>query len=140
MILVDLNVILDVVQKREPHYRASASLLDLVIRKKVDAALPAHAVTTVHFILSRHQSADVASQVVEWLLSRFAIATVGKAELIRAQALGWTDFEHGVVAAAAESSGCKEIVTRNIRDFRTSPVSAVTPEEYLVQFDRWGPD
>lgn len=135
MILVDLNVVLDVVQERQPHYRASASVLDQVIRGKVEAALSAHAVTTVHFILRRHQSADVASRVVEWLLSRFAIAAVGKAELIRAQALNWTDFEDAVVAAAAESSGCREIVTRNVRDFRASPVPAVTPEEYLLQFE-----
>ena len=140
MILVDLNVILDVVQRREPHYGASASVLDRVVRKKVEAALPAQVVTTVHFIVSRHQSAGVASQVVEWLLSRFTIAAVGKPELIRAQALGWKGFEDGVVAAAAESSRCRTIVTRNIRDFRTSPVPALTPEEYLEQLDRREPD
>jgi len=50
---------------------------------------------------------------------------------MRAQTLGWSDFEDAVVAAAAESSGCEVIVTRNVRDFRDSPVPAVTPEEYL---------
>ncbi len=28
-IMIDLNVLLDVVQKRQPHYQASAQLLDL---------------------------------------------------------------------------------------------------------------
>lgn len=132
MIILDINVLLDVVQRRQPHYHASAAVLDLVIRKKVSGALPAHAVTTIHFIVSRYQSRDTASRLIEWLLARFAIAAVRKAELIRAQALGWEDFEDGVVAAAAESSGCKAIITRNVRDFRNSPVPAVTPEEYLL--------
>jgi predicted nucleic acid-binding protein len=135
MILLDINVVLDVVQRREPHYHASAAVLDQVVRKKVAGALSAHAVTTIHFIVCRYQSRDTASQVVEWLLGRFAIAAVGKAELIRAQALGWGDFEDGVVAAAAESSGCEAIVTRNVRDFRSSPVMAVTPEEYLLDLE-----
>ncbi|MEX0731183.1 MAG: hypothetical protein WD057_10350 [Aquisalimonadaceae bacterium] len=39
MILVNINVVLDVVQRREPHYRASAAVLDQVLRKKVEGAL-----------------------------------------------------------------------------------------------------
>jgi predicted nucleic acid-binding protein len=49
--------------------------------------------------------------------------------------LGWEDFEDAVVAAAAESSGCDAIVTRNVRDFRATPVAAVTPEEYLLDLE-----
>jgi predicted nucleic acid-binding protein len=135
MILLDINVVLDVVQRREPHYRASAAVLDLVVRKKVAGALSAHAVTTIHFIVSRYQRRETASRVVDWLLGRFTIAGVGKSELIRAQSLGWEDFEDAVVAAAAESSGCDAIVTRNVRDFRATPVRAVTPEEYLLDFE-----
>lgn len=43
MILVDLNVLLDVIQKREPHYPASAAVLDKIVRRQVDAVVPAHA-------------------------------------------------------------------------------------------------
>jgi hypothetical protein len=39
MILVDLNVILDVVQKREPHYGASAGLLGLVAGGSIKAMI-----------------------------------------------------------------------------------------------------
>lgn len=140
MILLDTNVVLDVVQKRNPHYRASALVLDRVLRKEVMGALPAHAVTTIHFLVSRHQSPDTASQVVEWLLSRFSIATVGKSELSRAQTLRWPDSEDAVVAAAAETSGCDTIITRNIKDFRASPVIALTPEEYLLGLDNVPPN
>jgi hypothetical protein len=37
-----------------------------------------------------------------------------------------------VVAAAAEAENCSAIVTRNVSDFRNSPVPARTPEEYLL--------
>lgn len=33
---------------------------------------------------------------------------------------------------AAEASGCELIITRNVADFGSSPVPAVTPEEFLV--------
>ena len=35
MIMLDLNVILDVVQRREPHYAASAAVLSRVVRNGV---------------------------------------------------------------------------------------------------------
>lgn len=132
MILVDLNVLLDVVQKREPHYPSSAALLEEVIHRRNQGALSAHAVTTIHYIVNRYQNRDTANSAVDWLLRYFQVAPVGREELLRARALGFEDFEDAVVAAAAESIGCTAIVTRNIRDFAASPVGALTPEEYLV--------
>lgn len=135
MILIDLNVLLDVLQKREPHYRASAAVLEAVIGGRVAGALPAHAVTTVHYLVRKFQGAPAADQAVDWLLRYLKIVPVQHAELMRARALGWSDFEDAVIAAAAESSGCEAIVTRNVKDFAGSPVTALTPEEYLVLFD-----
>ena len=131
MILLDTNIVLDVIQKRQPHYPPSATVLDRVVRRQLTAALPAHAITTVHFIVNRYQDQATASKVIGWLLDWFNVAAIGKTEWMRAHTLDWPDFEDAVVAAAAESSGCEVVVTRNVRDFRDSPVPAVTPEEYL---------
>ncbi|MAS11657.1 PIN domain-containing protein [Salinisphaera sp.] len=131
MILIDLNVVLDVVQKREPHYSTSAAVIGRVTEGYVLACLPAHAFTTLHYLVSRHQTTATANRVVDWLLRYFEVAGTTDHELKRARALDWPDFEDAVVAAAAESSSCAHIVTRNVRDFRDSPVLALTPEEYL---------
>lgn len=131
MILIDLNVILDVAQKREPHYHASAVVLDRVVRGELSARIPAHAVTTIHYLIGRFQNIAMANDVVDWLLNHFEVASVGSSELRWARALGWDDFEDAVVAIAAESHDCKHLITRNVKDFRDSPVPAVTPEEYL---------
>ena len=133
MILIDLNVLLDVIQQREPHYRASAAVLDQVIHRQKQGAVAGHAVTTIHYLVGRYKNNSIADQVVAWLLKHFSVAAVGHAELLRAQGLGWPDFEDAVVAAAAETLGCDCIITRNVRDFRHSPVSALTPDEYLLQ-------
>ena len=42
------------------------------------------------------------------------------------------DFEDAVVAASAKLSGCDYVITRNVQDFRLSPVSAVPPAEFLA--------
>lgn len=131
MILIDLNVVLDVVQKREPHYNASAAVIGRVTDDHTAACLPPHAFTTLHYLVSRHQNEKTANRVVDWLLRYFEVAGTTHRELRRARTLDWPDFEDAVVAAAAESHSCTQIVTRNVRDFSDSPVLALTPEEFL---------
>lgn len=41
--------------------------------------------------------------------------------------MAWTDFEDAVTAAAAERARCGLLVTRNVRDYRRSPVPVLTP-------------
>jgi len=132
MILVDLNVVLDVVQARTPHYQSSAIVIDRVVAKHEQGALAAHAVTTIHYLVARYRSRTTADETVAWLLRHFRIAPVGEHELRRAQALGWPDFEDAVVAAAAESARCLCVVTRNVKDFNPDLLAAFTPEQFLA--------
>lgn len=42
-----------------------------------------------------------------------------------------TDFEDALVSAIAARCRMDYIITRNTRDFRESPVKALTPQEFL---------
>jgi predicted nucleic acid-binding protein len=135
VIVIDLNVLLDVLQKREPHYRASAGVLELVVKGSIAARVPTHAITTIHYVVSRSRDDKAADAAVDWLIRYLDVIQVTREELLRARALGWPDFEDAVVAAAAESAGCSRIVTRNVADFYGSAVLAVTPEEFILDLD-----
>jgi predicted nucleic acid-binding protein len=132
VILVDLNVVLDVLQARQPHYGHSAELLDRVIKRRVSACVSAHAVTTVHYLVQRYQNKVTANDTVDLLLRYFTVIATGREQLLRARSLQFSDFEDAVVAAAAESARCLFIVSRNVKDFKDSPVPAITPPEFLV--------
>lgn len=132
MILVDLNVILDVVQKREPHYGAPAALLDLVAGGSIKAMISAHCFTTIHYIVERYQGPEPANRIVDWLLVNFQVGQVGKAELSHVRLENWNDFEDAVTAAVAEAAGCYYIVTRDLSGFLKSKTRFVSPEEYLA--------
>ena len=85
MILIDLNVVLDVVQARVLHYRASATVIDHVASKSEQGALAAYAVTTVDYVVARYRDRKPADETVGWLLKRFQITTVGNHELRQAE-------------------------------------------------------
>jgi len=132
---VDLNVILDVVQEREWGYLSSAAVLQLVVGGKVTAVIPGHLLATLYFITNKHSSKEQADMLVDWILKHFDIGNERKETFMRARILQFSDFEDALVASVAESEECSCIVSRNIKDFRDSPIPALTPEEFLVQLE-----
>lgn len=131
-IMIDLNVILDVMQKREPHYHASADVLNRIVTGEFRAFVPGHALTTLHYILTKYDCKQKANETIDWLLRYFEVAGEEKAVFLQARILPLSDFEDAVVASTAKACGCQFIITRNVADFRGSPVAAITPEEFLV--------
>jgi hypothetical protein len=77
-VLLDLNVVLDVVQRRTPHYRASALALSRVARGEVEGVLPSHAITTLYYIVAKYADRTRADDTVDWMLGHFNIASAHK--------------------------------------------------------------
>ena len=98
-VLLDLNVMLDVVQKRVPHYHDSAKVLSLARLGEIQAALPVHAFTTLYYILAKAAGKPKAGQTIDWLLAHFEVAIADRAVLRRARQLPLADFEDAVVAS-----------------------------------------
>lgn len=130
--MLDLNVLLDVLQHREPLYRASAQVLSKIIQNEASGCVPAHALTTIHYVTRRHADLKSADDAVDWLLSNLDVVPQDRAVFVRARSLSFSDFEDAALASAAEAAGCDLVVTRNVADFGNSPVAALTPEELLV--------
>jgi predicted nucleic acid-binding protein len=131
-LLLDLNVLLDVIQRREPFYLASAQVLSRILDRHATGYLPGHALTTLYYIVKRSAGKERAEQVLDLLLASFEIVPEGKPQFLEARSLAFADFEDAVVASAAQLAGCERIITRNVADFAGSPVLAVTPEELLA--------
>ncbi len=129
--LLDLNVLLDVIQARQPHYADSAAVLSAARSGEFNALLPIHAVPTIFYLIERSSGAAAANQTVDWLLQHFDLPPVDKAMLTRARSLSLTDFEDALVASIAEKHGCDYIVSRNGSDFAGAPIPAIAPGDFL---------
>jgi predicted nucleic acid-binding protein len=131
-VLIDLNVILDVLQRREPFYRASAGVLACAETGAIQGQVAAHSLTTLFYLLARHQSAEQARVTLSQLLSFLSVAAVDQAVIGGALALPYPDFEDAVQMMAAVQSGAAYLVTRNVPDYRYGPLPALEPAELLT--------
>jgi predicted nucleic acid-binding protein len=127
-ILLDANVVLDVLLDRKPHSNASAAVWAAAETGTVQGLLSAHAVTTIHYLVSKGRGTMVARRTMNAILSVLDVARVDAQAIRDALALGWPDFEDAVTAAAAAQAGCDLIVTGDPAGFPRSPVAVLTPE------------
>lgn len=128
-VLFDLNVVLDVLLARQDHVEASAMAWTVIETGRAEGLLPAHGMTTIHYIVARTRDAAVADAAVAALMKVFAVAPISATTIRRAVALGWPDFEDAVCAAAAEEQDCEMIVTRDLIGFSAALTPALAPEE-----------
>jgi predicted nucleic acid-binding protein len=130
-IMIDLNIFIDVFQKRDPHFDNSSLLLSKVLNGNLPGFIAGHAVTTLNYLLSRFSGNQKAMEVIDWVLANFEVESADKKDFLHARTFGMKDFEDAVVASCAVNAKCDYIVTRNIKDFKQSPIQPVTPANFL---------
>lgn len=132
LVLVDVNVVLDVLGQRDPHYGPAAELWSAIEAGEATGLIAAHTVTTLHYLLQRHTSPKEATAAVRDLMRVFAVAPVDEAVLLEALGLSWKDFEDAVQMAAAARAGAEYLVTRNPVDFEGGTVPVLRPAEFTA--------
>ncbi len=128
-LLLDINILLDVAFQR-PGEPASARLIALCGRQH-EGWLAWHSVATLAYLIERQQSAAAAREFVRGLLGWADVASTSRADAMAALDWPMPDFGDALQAAAAVACGAQAVITRNARDFKDSPVPAMTPEAFL---------
>lgn len=130
--LIDTNVILDVLLKREPFYKSCASVLTLARRKEIELYVSASAITDIYYIANQalRDRAEVKSLIVK-LIKVVSVAGISEDEIQKALALPWKDFEDSVQYSVALLQKMDEIVTRNPKDYKEAEMKVWDPEEIV---------
>lgn len=132
-LLIDANILLDVLRKREPHCRDSALVWKLCETGRADGWISALTIANLIYVMRRELTPDRIEDVLRRLSLIFHIADLTAADISRAASCRWSDFEDALQCAAAERIHADAIVTRNVRDYRASRIAAFTPSELLAR-------
>lgn len=131
-VLIDINVILDVLQKQEPFFTDSYRALRRALENDAECLISASAATDIFYALRKSLgSAQQAKEHIDQLAQVVSFADVQGMDIHTALMRAMPDFEDAVVDAVAERSGASYILTRNIKDFTGSVVPAILPADFL---------
>ena len=134
-VLIGLNIVLDTLQRRQPHYAASAQVLAYAETGDIDGLMAVRSWTTLYYLYARDQSADQARVHLTDLMQFVSVATVDQAVIEQALNLPYSDFEDAVQMMAAVRAGADYLVRRNVRDYKSGPLPVLQPVELLALID-----
>jgi predicted nucleic acid-binding protein len=132
--LIDTNVIIDILEQREPFFADSYKVIQLSLEGKIEAFMSAGAVTDVYYIISRslHDHKKARDKIMG-LTTLIRICDTFAVDISSALPMNITDFEDAVVASVAKREKADYIITRNEADFANSPVPTISSAQFLKQ-------
>ncbi len=130
-ILIDTNVILDVLCKRENFYEHSLTVWKYCEVNKIKGYISALSVPNIVYILRKELTPEKTQQVINQLFLIFNIADLKADDLKKAADMQNADYEDSLQMICASRIKADFIVTRNIKDFIGSKITAVKPSELL---------
>jgi predicted nucleic acid-binding protein len=131
-LLIDTNVVLDLILKREPFYQNAIDVLSLAKREDVQEYVSASAVTDIYYITYRSlRDRNKVRLLMKELFVIVRVAGVTQQEIKEALELDWKDFEDSVQYSVALLQEMDGIVTRNPKDYEKTEIQVFTPEEIL---------
>lgn len=138
-LLIDTNVVLDVLLRREPFSKTAAEVLNLTQRDDVREYVSASAITDIYYIANKQmKDRDAVRDLLKRLLMIVSVAAVSKWEIQNALNLAWGDFEDSVQYSVALLNEMDGIVTRNPSDYQEANMRIWLPEQALELFANEG--
>jgi predicted nucleic acid-binding protein len=131
-LLIDRNIVLDLLAKREPFYEESASLFSMADQKQVELNISSLTVANTSYILSQRLNPQKAREILRKL--RLIVNILPLDDKIIGLILNdvtFPDFEDGLQYFTAIENQLDLIITRNLKDFRKSKLPVLTAGQFL---------
>lgn len=135
-VLIDTNVIIDVLQNREPWCDAGKKIFLAVANKEITGCFTAKEVTDIHFISRRQFKGSskidsVCREIIGKLLKVFEVLDTLGSDCYNALAMENNDYEDAVMISTALRSEVDYIVTRDAEHYNSSPIQVFTPDQFV---------
>lgn len=132
-ILIDTNILLDLIQVREPYSDNASKIINSCVKKENIGFILAYSLSDLFFILRKDKTVDERKAIILNLCKYFTIFSEDKNFYISVcQNPDWNDLEDGLQMKCADSENLDYIITRDKENgFKNSPVKIISPADFL---------
>lgn len=134
-VLIDTNIIIDIINKREQFIEASFGAVQSAFQNCTPCVSATTVTDTLYITRKTYPNSESQKKLLSDFFSKFKILPVSKKQIKQAFNSPMNDFEDAVQAFCAERAGIKVIITRNTKDYSFSPVPVLTPLDFLRQME-----
>lgn len=134
-VLIDTDIILDFLFDRNPFSDDASKLLSLCESKQIQGFVTAIMLSNIYYLLRKTAKHEKVMGSLKMLMNILDIVTTDRNSVLHALNSEFKDFEDALQNFSAESDKeIKIIITRNIKDYKSSNLSIMQPEIYLKTF------
>lgn len=133
-IFLDTNVVIDLLDKREAFYKAAVDIFTLAYKKKIFLYVSPMTYATASYLL-RKRGPEQTKLLLRNFRQLSRVTTADEKVVDEALASSFVDYEDGLQYYSALSKNVEVIVTRNVKDFSSSKLPVMTPDEFLVHYE-----
>jgi predicted nucleic acid-binding protein len=118
VVLIDTNIILDFLLKREPFVDEANAIYKFCSETENTGYIAAHSITNIFYILRKRFSSAERKNMLSDMCSLMEVAGIDKEQVINALSDGnFDDIEDCLQVECAKTVGAEYIITRNTSDF-----------------------
>ncbi len=131
-VFLDINVILDVLLKRDKLYKAPAFIFKAIENEKIEGVICALSFPTLFYILSKEIGKEKAISLLNKIRGIFSVSKVDEKIIDKALVSNFKDFEDAIQYYSSLDSKSDYLITRNIKDYKTVNTPVISPEEFVA--------
>lgn len=131
-IFLDTNIIIDFLGEREGFYEASAKIMTLADKKKIQVYTSPSSIANVFYVLAKYESPKIALEKIRKFKLLCSISVMDDEVVEKAIHSDFKDFEDAMQYFSALASSCDIIITRNEKDFKNALIPVMNAKSYLL--------
>ena len=132
-LLIDTNIVIDLLSKREKFYDEAAALFSRADKKELVLTITSLTFANTNYILTKLKSAKEAREILRKF--KVLVELLNLDDKVTELALSddsFPDFEDGLQYYSAIENQIDVIITRNKKDFKNSKIPVLSTKEFLA--------
>jgi len=135
-IFLDTNILVDLIADRKPFSKHAIEIFKSTEKNKSQLFTSSHSIATAHYLLKKYVEEKELRKIIFNLLEFVSVIPVDIDVLKKGLQSKHKDFEDAVqILCASTITRIDFIVTRNTKDFKTSEISVLTPDEICLKLN-----
>ena len=133
-VLLDTNVVLDAIAKREPFYPDAQNVIDLILDNKLEGYITANSITDIFYIAKKYLSQNDLRNTMRSLFTIFSIIDVLGTDCHKALDFPIDDYEDALLVVCGDKTAMDYIITRDqefLKKVKPS-IPVISPADFLL--------
>ncbi len=131
-VLLDTNVLIDYISKRDVFFDDANRIITLCANETISGCIAAHSVMDALYIIRKEYSLAERRTIFTGLSTIVDIVGIDKHNIMKAiNNDDFSDIEDCLQMECAKDYNANYIITRNIKDYKNSSVQPILPSDFL---------